>query len=141
MGIREYLLEPFKDGNNKMKYIIIFIFLLVFLSCTGRPQWQCGGEGGAIKSTAYDKRCDKFFDEAKTKAKETGVCHSGPLTPGLDPGAIDPDPEACEAIGAEARKKCSDLGPPGPGDLVYTSGSAIFEGKNPVMINGKPVCR
>ena len=124
-----------------MKHIITLTFLFLLLACTGRPQWQCGGEEGAIKSTAYDKRCDKFYDEAYEKGTKTGACYRGPLTRGLDPGAIDPDPEACEAIGAEARKKCSDLGPPGPGDLVYTSGSAIFEGKNPVMINGKIICR
>ena len=71
---------------------------------------------------------------------ESEFCYSGPLVINLDEGAEDPDPEKCNAIWDEAEKKCEALGPPGPGDLVYTSGSATYRGGKPVIVNGKPVC-
>ena len=123
-----------------MKHIILFTFFFLLLSCTGRSQWQCGGSD-PIKSTFYDKRCRKIQEEARKKREESGFCYiSDEVMMSSERAKLHPDPEKCLAIGEEARKKCDALGPPGPGDLVYTSGSATYRGGKPVIVNGKPVC-
>ena len=127
-----------------MKHIITFTVFFFLLSCTGRPQWQCR-EGDPIKSTSYDKRCLELQKEAGNHGREIGVCYKKPENSeqtwfAKDVKRLHPDPEACKAIYDEARKKCDALGPPGPGDLVYTSGSATYRGGKPVIVNGKPVC-
>ena len=121
-----------------MKYIMTLIFLSVLLlSC--KDSLKCVSIG-ALASKTGDTRCLKLQDEAHKKATEAGVCYSGPLLKGVDPGAIDPDPEKCDAIYAEAQKKCDSL----PFDLKYieaVSGSATYDkdGKL-VMLDGQPIC-
>ena len=128
-----------------MKCIIVITFLFLFVvSCTGRQCWS-GGGGGVFKSTSYDKRCFKLQKEASKKGEESGVCFKIPedsekLWFASEVERLNPDPEACKALFDEARKKCKALGPPGPGDIVQTSGSAFFKKGKPVMIDGKPIC-
>ncbi len=115
-------------GCIKMKYIIVFIFFFLFVSCEDCIK--------ADPSTSYDKRCRVFEKEAWKKGRETGVCYKVPEGEAMLSSEVEklhPNPEACEAIHAEAKKKCDALPPAGPGDMVYTSGSAFYKG-------GKPIC-
>ena len=127
-----------------MKHIIALIFLWTLLSCTGRAGMQCnesGGSGSQDSKTA-DSRCLEIQGKVLKKAEASGFCYVGPLIKGLDPGAIDPDPEKCSAFAEEAKKKCDALPPISerPEDLEYLSGGGIFEGNKLVMKDGKPVC-
>ena len=129
--------------GNKMKHIITLIFLFLLVACGDRPKGLCK-RSGAKNSTFYDKRCLKLRDEAYKKGVETGVCYKPPensekLIFQKDVERLDPDHEACNALDAEARKKCDEL-PPDPDSIVQTSGSATYRGGKPVMINGQPVC-
>ena len=117
-----------------MKYIITLIFLFLFMSCAGRHR-NCMKQD-ALKSIVEDKRCLKLKMEAAKKGREMGFCR--PINSIRQ--SSHPDPEACKALYVEARKKCSALPPPGPDDIDQLSGSAIFRGKKPIVIDGKPVC-
>ena len=105
-----------------MKYIITLLFLSYFLvSCQSRLDCI---KPGALGSKTEDIRCLKLEDEAYKKATEAGVCYRGPLLKGFDAGAIDPDPEACDAIYEEAEKKCDAL-PYDPKYIKFVSGSSF----------------
>ena len=127
-----------------MKHIIALIFLFILLSCTGRAGMQCNesGGGGSQDSVSIDSKCHAIVSKAHKEAEASGFCYVGPLSKGLDPGAIDPDPEKCDAFYEEAGKKCDALPPISerPEDLEYLSGGGIYKGNKPVMKDGKPVC-
>ena len=98
-----------------MKYIIIFVFL--FVSCKSKD---------CIKSTSYDKRCLKLETEAGDYGRKIGVCYKpkeDELVFAKDRPRLDPDHEACNDLYIKAREKCKALPPPGPDDIVYSSGS------------------
>ncbi len=136
--------------NYKMKHIITFLIFFLFVSCQGRPQWQCGSSG-ALKSTYYDKRCDKFFAEASAKKKETGVCDIKPdIAEEEKEGLINAHflidyyeyyltPEKCKELWSKPYKQCRAL-PYDPDSIVQTSGSSFLKGNKAVVIDGKPVC-
>ncbi len=111
-----------------MKYIT-FIFFFLFVSCE-----DCID---ADPSTSYDRRCKKLQDKAIKKGRETGVCYQppedAPPITAREARRLDPDPKACKALIEELRKKCDALPPAGPGDIVYTSGSAFYK-------SGRPIC-
>ncbi len=102
-----------------MKHIMVFVFLFLFVSCKDK---------NCIKSTSYDKRCRKIQYEAYKQGRESGVCYKVPEGEAIlssDSKKLDPDHEACNALYDEADKKCKALPPPGPDDIVYTSGSVF----------------
>ena len=117
-----------------MKYIITLIFLFLLLSCEGRHT-RCI-KNKPSNSIVEDKRCLKLKMEAARKGREMGFCRS------IDPikQSHHPNPKACKALYAEARKKCDDLPPPNPDDIETLSGSATYRGGKPIMIDGKPIC-
>ena len=110
-----------------MKYIMPFIFFFLFVSCK-----DCIKRN---ESKVIDKRCEKLDDEAYKKGVETGVCYNipedGPVMTAAQVEQLDPDPEACKALFADARAKCRALPPAGPGDIKQVSGSSF---------SGRPVC-
>ena len=111
-----------------MKHIITFGFCFLLVSCK-----DCANRHYA---TFYDKRCKKIMDEASKEGKETNVCYQHPKDSkrpmfAKDRPRLDPDHKACNALLAEARAKCDALPPPGPDDIVQTSGSHIGRGKHP----------
>ena len=114
-----------------LKLFLLFCFFLVFMSCSDERK-RC--------SVAIDLRCNKIHNETLKKGKETGVCYSGPLLRGGDAGAVDPDPEACEALIRESYNKCDALPPPGLNDVVQSSGSTFYKDGKLVMKDGEPVC-
>ncbi len=79
-----------------------------------------------MESVTTDIRCHNLYIEAINKGKKDGVCYKGPLLKGRDAGAIDPDPEACKALYAEAKKKCDAL-PPDPDSMIQVSGSSFYK--------------
>ena len=124
-----------------MKHIITFIFFFFLLSCTGRQDAHCIEEdpNDALASKTVDSRCQELRYEAYEKGTETGVCYRGPLFKGRDPGAIDPDPEACNALYEEAKKKCEAL-PYDPKYITTLSGTSTYQGGKKVSQDGKPIC-
>ena len=118
-----------------LKLFLVFILFFSFVSCK---------RGANYCSTSYDKRCYKIQEEYWDKGEETGVCYSGPELGNIlfadDADQLHPDPEACNALTVEALAKCDALPPPGPGDVVKTSGSTFYKDGKPVMKDGKPVC-
>ena len=126
-----------------MKHIIALIFLFILLSCSGKSGMQCnesGGGGGFQASKTEDLRCLAIQDKVLKKAEAPGFCYIGPLIKGLDPGAIDPDPEKCSAFAEEAAKKCEALPPLKPEDIDQVSGSATYPNGKKVSQDGKPIC-
>ena len=127
-----------------MKHIIALIFLFLLLSCTGRQNLNCRepNPNDHLESKTEDVKCLEIRYKADDEAEASGFCYTGPLLKGRDPGAIEPDPEKCNAFYEEAAKKCADLPPLSerPEDLIQVSGSAIYRGGKPIMIDGKPVC-
>ena len=118
-----------------MSHIITFIVFFLFVSCKGRQNLDClePNPDSRSDSKTVDVRCEKIRYEADKKAKASGFCYVGPLTKGLDPGAVDPDPEKCSAFYEEGGKKCDALPPLSerPEDIDQLSGS---------VTGGKPVC-
>ena len=106
-----------------MKYIITLLFLSFFLvSCQSRLKCI---KHGALGSKTEDIRCLKIQEEGYKKGIETGVCYNGPVKNlNFEKPGVDPDPEACNAIHEEVKKKCDAL----PFDPKYTkvvSGSSF----------------
>ena len=125
-----------------MKYIIVFSFFFLFMSCkyAGHRSTEGSVCGPKNYATFIDLRCQKFKDEASRKGKAAGACYEGPLMKGIDEEAKDPLPEACATFYKEALAKCDALPPPGPGDIKQYSGSSFYKDGNPIMVDGKPVC-
>ena len=123
-----------------MKYIIIFILFFLFVSCTKHPRIGFPPDEGVHCYQISDLRCDKFDKEAYDKGIQTGVCYSGNFKNTGSEGYEHPNPEACKALYAEADRKCDALPPPGPNDIVRSSGTTVYKDGKPVMKDGKPVC-
>ena len=125
-----------------MKHIVLFIFLLLLLSCQGRSRVWCESSGKvSLDSVVADSKCRAIMRKAHKEAEASGFCYVGPLSKGFHKEAIDPDPEKCDAFYEEGGKKCDALPPieERPEDLEYVSGSAFIPFRNLVMIDGKPV--
>ena len=107
-------------------FLVCFLFFS-FVSCK---------RGTNYCSTSYDKRCIKLESDAYDKGVEMGFCYKIPKdSPPMTSNEVDrlhPDLEACNAIYAEARKKCHAL-PYDLDSIVVTSGSTFDRG-------GKSVC-
>ena len=128
--------------TETMKHIITLIFLFLLLSCKEQSLARCEyGESGANLSVSIDLRCEKLLDEAYDKAVKDGFCYKfkeGEVI--YSENVVHPDPEKCNALWDEAKKKCYALPPPGPDDIDQVSGSAIYHKGKPVMVDGKLVC-
>ena len=122
-----------------MKHIITFTFLLLLLSCTGRQDAHCIEFNSNHASQTSDSRCRKIMAKAAKEAKASGYCYSGPLTKGLDPGAIDPDKEKCDAIYKAGGDKCRAL-PYDPKYITTLSGTSTYKGGKKVSQDGQPIC-
>ena len=141
--------------TDKMKKVILISYVLLFMGaceeklCVSKelrsklitkfkPIDKPTNDSKRIhKSTAIDIRCDKLWDEAREKGKETGVCYDGPLIVGRDIEAeeADPDYEACLDLMKEANKKCEAL-PYDPESIIQLSGSG-FISEEGIIIDGE----
>ena len=99
-------------------------FSLFLISCKTKCVNRHSSQG--LPSTTADVRCLKIQDKAKKEGIRTKVCYNGPLIRGADPGAIDPNPEACNALINKADKECDAL-PYDPDSIVQTSGSSFYK--------------
>ena len=124
-----------------MKHTITLIFLFLLLSCIGRPNPNCRepDPNDHLESKTVDIRCEEIMAKADDEAEASGYCYVGPLLKGLDPGAIDPDKEKCDAFYEEAGKKCDAL-PYDPKYMDTLSGSATYQGGKKVSQDGRPIC-
>ena len=102
-----------------MKYGIILIcfFSLFLISC----KTKC-----VRSSKTDDIRCLDLKREARKIGEKAGVCYDGPLTVGQYTEVQHPDPEACQALGDEAQKKCDAL-PYDPDSIRQLSGSSFYK--------------
>ena len=123
-----------------MKHIIILIFLLSFLSCTGRQNSHCIEDNNSShESQTSDSRCDQIMAKAHQEAQASGYCYSGPLLKGFHKEAIDPDKEKCDAIYKAGGDKCRAL-PYDPKYITTLSGTSTYKGGKKVSQDGQPIC-
>ena len=119
-----------------MKHIITLILLFLFVSCNRSQNLNCRepNTDDPLESKTEDIRCLEIQYKADEEAEASGFCYVGPLAKGLDPGAIDSDPEKCDAFYEEAKKKCDALPPISerPEDLKRVSGSGTSHDEKPV---------
>ena len=124
-----------------MKYAVMFFLMsFIFLFTV-----SCGKNKKCVKknqsdSVIEDDRCTDFHYKAIRNGRKIGVCYDGPLLKGRDARAIDPDPEACKALLAEAQKKCDAL-PPDPKFQKPVSRTEIYKDGELVSVNGEPVSK
>ncbi len=86
-----------------------------------------------------DLRCYDMRGDAHELGKKQGVCYDGPFLKGIHKAAVDPDPEACQALIDQAKENCKKL-PPDPSMMDQTvSGTTVFKDGKPFLIDAKPV--
>ncbi len=87
-----------------------------------------------------DIRCHNMIGDAYALGKKLGYCYDGPLRiNGVRQAQTPPDPEACDALVDKAKEECKKL-PPDPSMMDQTvSGTTVFKGGKPVLIDAKPV--
>ena len=132
-----------------MKTIVTLLLLIfVWVSCRQNSvanssyksckEFCSFSEGYPLASTVVDIRCHRIKITASIEGKKKKYCYDGPLLKGIDKEAVDPDPVQCKALHDQAQKKCDAL-TPDPSMIRPVSGSVIYKGGRPVMINGE-VC-
>ena len=98
-----------------MKYIIIISVFFLFVSCDCKKK---------IPSTYIDKRCEKIWEDMWDN-EEKGACDLKPEYENV--GTIFDymykTKEACWAFKKSLGDRCDALPPPGPDDIIQTSGS------------------
>ncbi len=87
-----------------------------------------------------DIRCHNMIGSAHALGQKLGYCYDGPLRiNGVRQDRTHPDSEACDALINKAEEDCKKL-PPDPSMMDQTvSGTAVFKGGKPVLIDGEPV--
>ncbi len=87
-----------------------------------------------------DIRCHNMIEAAYALGRKLGYCFDGPLFIGnVEQDQTHPDSEACYALADQAKENCKKL-PPDPSQMDQTvSGTTVFKGGKPVLIDGEPV--
>ncbi len=133
-----------------MKILVTILMIsFVLVSCKFNKTFYascedyCTGTPSNIKASVImpgDIRCHIMESKAYALGRELGYCYNGPLYIGdVRQDQTHPDPEACYALGDQAKENCKKL-PPDPSMMDQkVSGTTVFKDGKPFLIDAKPV--